>query len=166
MGGGQFSQKACNPASPNAAALCYCAYNIHAVPINGTLMSCLGEDQLPPGIYTMTYTQPGYNTPITSMPYMPYLPPSSSTMYTSSSIYSLIVNGFNIPTLRSNDEITVIPPFILSTWSPWAVLTALVAISLYDTLHHGAQWSEAEKRPQNRCFIACQSGSGQQQIRQ
>src|SRR6266576_4134582 len=103
MGGGQFCQKACNPASPNAAALCYniydrigCAYNIPAVPVNGTFMSCLGDDQLPPGVYvsngvTMTYTQPGENTPITTMPYTPYLPPSSScTTYTSSQIYSQI----------------------------------------------------------------------------
>jgi len=102
MGGNQFCQKLCNPASPNAASLCYniydrigCAYNIPAAPINGTFMSCLGEDQLPPGVYvtngvTMTYTQPGENTAIT-MPYTPYLPPSSScTTYTSSQIYSLI----------------------------------------------------------------------------
>ncbi|KAJ8295094.1 hypothetical protein OF846_002133 [Rhodotorula toruloides] len=104
MGGAQFCLKACDPSYENGWAMCEhifdrigCTYNAPSTwsKINGTFESCLGDDQLYPGQYiengrTMTYTQPPESLgPITTVPYTPFTPSSSScTPYTSASIYT------------------------------------------------------------------------------
>ncbi|BGP02607.1 hypothetical protein NBRC10513v2_003709 [Rhodotorula toruloides] len=104
MGGAQFCLKACDPSYENGWAMCEhifdrigCIYNAPSnwSKINGTFESCLGDDQLYPGQYiengrTMTYTQPPESLgPITTVPYTPFTPSSSScTPYTSASIYT------------------------------------------------------------------------------
>jgi hypothetical protein len=102
MGGNQFCFKACDPAGANAANYCQhiydrigCAYNSPNNAQNGTFESCLGDDQDFPGIYTsngqvMTYTQPAESLgPITTLPYQPRVPASSScTQFTSSLLFA------------------------------------------------------------------------------
>ncbi|KAG5651404.1 hypothetical protein H0H81_008762 [Sphagnurus paluster] len=103
MGGNAFCIKVCDPANPNAANFCQhiydrigCAYNSPNNAQNGTFEACLGDNQDYPGIYTdasgavQTYTQPPESLgPITTMPYQPKVPASSScTTYTSSVLYS------------------------------------------------------------------------------
>jgi len=104
MGGQAFCFKVCDPNGPNAKHFCEhifdrigCAYNAPNNAQNGTFESCLGDNQDYPGVYTsngavMTYTQPPEALgPISSMPYQPKVPASSScTTYTSSVLYSAL----------------------------------------------------------------------------
>lgn len=103
MGGGQFCLKACDPAGAHAADYCQhvfdrigCAYNAPAAYVDGVFLSCLGDDQDFPGVYTgadgvvSTYTQPDEALgPISTMPYTARIPASSScTTYQSASLYA------------------------------------------------------------------------------
>ncbi|KAJ7770538.1 hypothetical protein B0H16DRAFT_1515811 [Mycena metata] len=101
MGGSQFCFKACDPANPDAQNYCEhkldrigCAYNAPNNAQNGTFEACLGDNQDFPGIYTengavMTYTQPPESLgPISTLPYQPKVPASSScTAYPSTLLY-------------------------------------------------------------------------------
>jgi len=103
MGGNVFCLKACDPAGPNAASYCQhiydrigCQYNAPAAYENGVFLSCLGDDQDFPGVYTgsdgivSTYQQPAESLgPISTLPYTAKIPASSScTTYTSSLLYA------------------------------------------------------------------------------
>ena len=103
MGGGVFCLKACDPAGPNAARYCEhiydrigCKYNAPAAYTDGVFLSCLGENQDFPGIYTgsdgrvTTYQQPPESLgPITALPYEAKIPASSQcTTYTSDQLYA------------------------------------------------------------------------------
>ncbi|KAK7046686.1 hypothetical protein R3P38DRAFT_3388420 [Favolaschia claudopus] len=93
MGGNQFCFKACDPSKPNAAKLCQhiydrigCRYNAPSNAKTGTFESCLGDNQDFPGIYTA----PESLGPISTLPYDPKVPPSSScTQYSSSQLYNV-----------------------------------------------------------------------------
>ena len=102
FGGNFFCFKACDPTGPNAARYCEhifdrigCAYNAPNNAQNGTFESCQGANQDFPGVYTdaggqvQTYTQPPESLgPITTVPYTPRVPPSSSCVtFTSSAIF-------------------------------------------------------------------------------
>jgi len=95
--------KACDPSGPDAARYCEhvfdrigCKYNAPAAYQDGAFLSCLGENQDFPGIYTgsngqvTTYQQPPESLgAISSMPYEPKTPASSScTTYTSAQLYA------------------------------------------------------------------------------
>ncbi|PVF94345.1 hypothetical protein CPB86DRAFT_740678 [Serendipita vermifera] len=109
MGGGAFCLKACDPSRPNAAQYCQhiydrigCKYNAPAAYQDGVFESCQGDSQDFPGIYTqngqvMTYQQPPEDLgPITSIPYEPRIPASSScTPGVSSSLYANAVRRFH-----------------------------------------------------------------------
>lgn len=116
MGGGAFCFKVCDPAGPNAAALCQhvydrigCAYNSPNAAQNGTFLACDGADQDPAGIYTdasgavQTYTQPDEALgPITTMPYQPRVPASSNCVtYTSAVLYAAAASDTAIPSSSS-----------------------------------------------------------------
>lgn len=103
MGGSQFCLKACDPARADAARYCEhifdrigCAYNAPAAYEDGVFLSCLGESQDFPGIYTgedgvvTTYQQPPESLgEISTMPYQPRIPATSScTTYESASLYA------------------------------------------------------------------------------
>jgi hypothetical protein len=103
MGGNAFCFKICDPAGANAARFCEhiydrigCAYNAPNTAQNGTFVSCDGDNQDFPGIYTdptgqvQTYTQPPESLgAISTMPYQPKVPASSNCVtYTSSAIYA------------------------------------------------------------------------------
>ncbi|KAJ7161881.1 hypothetical protein C8R43DRAFT_315931 [Mycena crocata] len=104
MGGSQFCFKACDPAGADAAKYCQhiydrigCEYNAPNAAQNGTFEACLGDNQDFPGIYTengavVTYTQPPEAAgEITSMPYQPKVPKSSScTPYTSAQLFAAL----------------------------------------------------------------------------
>ncbi|KAJ7695479.1 hypothetical protein B0H17DRAFT_1158931 [Mycena rosella] len=104
MGGNQFCFKACDPAGANAANFCQhvydrigCMYNAPNAAQNGTFESCLGENQDFPGVYTengavVTYKQPAESLGvISSMPYQPRVPASSScTPFTSASVFAAL----------------------------------------------------------------------------
>jgi len=111
MGSDTFCFKACDPAGPNAARFCEhiydrigCAYNAPNAAQNGTFVSCDGENQDFPGVYTtdggvtMTYTQPPESLGVIStIPYSARIPASSNCVtYTSASIYTAL------PTASSN----------------------------------------------------------------
>jgi hypothetical protein len=92
MGGGTFCLKACDPSKPNAAHYCEhvfdrigCQYNAPAAYVDGVFLSCDGDDQDFPGIYTdsagvvQTYTQPDEALgPISTIPYTAKIPASSN----------------------------------------------------------------------------------------
>ncbi|KAG8821384.1 hypothetical protein FRC20_010241 [Serendipita sp. 405] len=103
MGGGAFCLKACDPSRPNAARYCEhiydrigCNYNAPAAYAPDVFESCLGDSQDFPGIYTgsngqtSTYQQPPESLgAITSIPYNPRIPASSScTAGVSSELYA------------------------------------------------------------------------------
>ncbi|KAJ6571754.1 hypothetical protein B0H19DRAFT_1219080 [Mycena capillaripes] len=104
MGGSQFCFKACDPAGADASRYCQhmydrigCSYNAPNNAQNGIFESCEGDNQDFPGIYTsdgavLTYTQPPESLGvISSMPYDPKVPPSSScTQYTSAQLFSAL----------------------------------------------------------------------------
>jgi hypothetical protein len=104
MGGNQFCFKACDPSGADAANYCQhiydrigCMYNAPNNAQNGTFESCRGDNQDFPGIYTsngvvMTYTQPPESLgPISTLPYDPKVPASSScTQYSSADLYSAL----------------------------------------------------------------------------
>lgn len=104
MGGEMFCFKACDPAGAHAADYCQhvfdrigCAYNAPNAAQKGVFESCLGDNQDFPGVYTVngqvvTYSQPPESLgPITSIPYQPRVPASSScTSYTSASLYTAL----------------------------------------------------------------------------
>jgi len=92
LGGDMFCIKVCDPAGPNAANFCQhiydrigCAYNAPAAYQDGVFEKCLGDNQDFPGVYTgsdgkvSTFTQPPESLgPISTLPYTPRIPPSSS----------------------------------------------------------------------------------------
>ncbi|KAI5120708.1 hypothetical protein M0805_007670 [Coniferiporia weirii] len=102
MGGNMFCFKVCDPAGSNAANYCQhiydrigCAYNAPNAAQNGTFEMCLGDNQDYPGVYTsdgtvMTFTQPAESLgAISSMPYTPVVPASSScTTFASADLYT------------------------------------------------------------------------------
>ncbi|KAG8994253.1 hypothetical protein FRB94_007282 [Tulasnella sp. JGI-2019a] len=102
MGSGIFCFKACNPNVAGSKAYCDnlfdllgCEYNAPAAYAPGVFESCLSDNQDPPGTYTgsdgvvSTFTQPPDGTPITSMPYQPKVPATSScTTLTSASLFT------------------------------------------------------------------------------
>jgi hypothetical protein len=104
MGGEQFCFKACDPAGPNAAKFCEhvydrigCLYNAPNAAQKGVFESCLGDNQDFPGIFTedgqvKTYHQPAESLgAISTMPYQPKVPPSSScTQFTSSVVFAAL----------------------------------------------------------------------------
>lgn len=108
VGSGIFCFKACDPAASNAAELCQhtydrigCTYNSPANynSINGSFVSCKGDDQTPVGQYvsngvTTTWTQPAESLgPITTIPYTPSIPATSEcTTYTSSALYTALLS--------------------------------------------------------------------------
>jgi len=102
MGGGTFCLKACDPSGPNAAHYCEhvydrigCQYNAPATYQDGVFLSCLGDNQDFPGVYTgsdgkvSTYQQPPESLgPISTTPYQVKIPASSQcTTYTSAALY-------------------------------------------------------------------------------
>ncbi|KIJ29424.1 hypothetical protein M422DRAFT_99961, partial [Sphaerobolus stellatus SS14] len=103
LGGDVFCFKICDPNSPNAANYCQhiydrigCKYNAPAAYVDGVFESCLGDNQDFPGVYTgddgavSTYTQPDESLgPLTTIPYQPRTPASSScTQYKSTDLYA------------------------------------------------------------------------------
>ncbi|KAF9255143.1 hypothetical protein L218DRAFT_967551 [Marasmius fiardii PR-910] len=106
MGGEAFCFKACDPAGAHAADYCQhvfdrigCAYNAPNNAQKGVFESCLGDNQDFPGVYTingqvMTYSQPPESLgAISSMPYQPRVPASSScTPFQSASLYTALAN--------------------------------------------------------------------------
>ncbi|KAI0790057.1 hypothetical protein C8Q75DRAFT_763783 [Abortiporus biennis] len=91
MGSNSFCMKVCDPAGPNAASLCQHIYDRIGVMYNcpmvtdpGVFQVCDGENQDPPGIYTlngqvMTYSQPPESLgAIQTMPYQPRIPATSN----------------------------------------------------------------------------------------
>ncbi|KAH7920882.1 hypothetical protein BV22DRAFT_1020403 [Leucogyrophana mollusca] len=102
MGGNGFCIKVCDPAGTNQQALCQniydrlgCAYNAPNNAQNGTFEVCQGDDMTPVGVYTsngatMTYFQPPESLgPISSVPYTPVVPSSSSCVtYQSAQLYT------------------------------------------------------------------------------
>ncbi|KAG6908606.1 hypothetical protein DXG01_004009 [Tephrocybe rancida] len=107
MGGDGFCFKVCDPAGPNAAHFCEhrldrigCAYNAPNAAQTGVFESCLGDNQDFPGVYTgvdgvvSTYSQPPEALgAISTMPYQPKVPASSScTPFTSSVLYTAIAS--------------------------------------------------------------------------
>jgi hypothetical protein len=91
MGGNAFCIKACDQTNPDAAKYCQhiydrigCNYNAPNDAQNGQFLSCEGDVQDFPGIYTqngqiMTYTQPPESLgPIETLPYQPRVPASSN----------------------------------------------------------------------------------------
>jgi len=103
MGGGAFCLKACDPAGPNARRYCEhiydrigCLYNAPAAYEDGAFLSCDGENQDFPGIYTdaagavQTYTQPAESLgEISTMPYDPRIPATSNCQtFESSALYT------------------------------------------------------------------------------
>lgn len=108
MGGSQFCFKVCDPAGADAANYCQhiydrigCFYNAPNNAQNGTFESCLGDSQAFPGIYTdsagavQTYTQPPESLgAISTMPYQPSVPPSSScTTFSSAELFASLSAG-------------------------------------------------------------------------
>jgi len=103
MGGGAFCLKACDPANADAANFCQhvfdrigCNYNAPAAYQDGIFLSCLGDNQDFPGVYTgadgkvSTYVQPPESLgPIQTMPYQPKIPATSQcTTFTSAQLYA------------------------------------------------------------------------------
>jgi hypothetical protein len=103
MGGGTFCLKACDPSRPNAPRYCEhvydrigCKYNAPAAYEDGKFLSCQGDSQDFPGIYTgadgvvTTYQQPPESLgPISTMPFEPKIPATSQCQtLTSASIYA------------------------------------------------------------------------------
>lgn len=103
MGGGTFCLKACDPSKPNAANYCQhvfdrigCQYNAPAAYVDGVFLSCDGDDQDFPGIYTdaagvvQTYTQPAESLgPISTIPYTARIPASSNCQtFNSATLFS------------------------------------------------------------------------------
>lgn len=95
--------KACDPAGPDAAHYCEhvfdrigCKYNAPAAYQDGVFLSCLGENQDFPGVYTgsdgkvSTFSQPPESLgPISTMPFEPKIPATSScTTFTSAQLYA------------------------------------------------------------------------------
>jgi hypothetical protein len=103
MGGGAFCLKACDPSKPNAARYCEhvfdrigCQYNAPAAYTDGVFLSCDGDNQDFPGVYTdasgavQTYTQPAESLgPISTMPYSARIPSSSNCQtFNSATLFS------------------------------------------------------------------------------
>jgi hypothetical protein len=107
MGGNQFCIKVCDPAGPNAAHFCEhvfdrigCAYNAPNNAQNNVFVSCLGDNQDFPGVYTsngqvVTYTQPPESLgAISTLPYTPRVPASSScTTFQSAQLYASLTSA-------------------------------------------------------------------------
>ncbi|KZW00543.1 hypothetical protein EXIGLDRAFT_721314 [Exidia glandulosa HHB12029] len=111
IGGGIFCFKACDMNAANSVGLCYhkldrlgCAWNIPTAMEPNTFLSCLGDDQQPPGVYTsngqvLTYTQPPESLgEISTMPYEVSLPATSAcTTFKSAEIFAGLPSGAGIP---------------------------------------------------------------------
>jgi len=104
IGGGVFCLKVCDPESANGPSLCQhiydrigCAYNAPAdyASINGTFQSCMGDNQMPPGVFvqdgrTQTYTQPPESLgAIQTIPYTAEIPATSQcSSYSSEALFT------------------------------------------------------------------------------
>lgn len=117
--------KACDPTNPDAANLCQhvfdrigCLYNAPAAYQPGVFLSCLGDNQDFPGVYTgadnktTTYVQPAESLgPISTMPYQPKIPATSScTTYSSAALYAsapaaTIVESGSTATAATNSHV-------------------------------------------------------------
>ncbi|EJD54448.1 hypothetical protein AURDEDRAFT_179604 [Auricularia subglabra TFB-10046 SS5] len=111
IGGGIFCFKACDMNAANSVGLCYhkldrigCTYNIPTALEDNVFLSCLGDDQQPPGVYTsdgkvVTYTQPPESLgAITSMPYEAVLPATSAcTTFKSAELFAGLPAGAGVP---------------------------------------------------------------------
>ncbi|SCV71160.1 BQ2448_2748 [Microbotryum intermedium] len=91
MGANYFCLKACDPSWDGGARMCEhvydragCDVNAPVTRMNGTFLSCLGDDQLPPGVYIgsnggrSTWYQPGEGTDLGNLPYSVFTPATSS----------------------------------------------------------------------------------------
>ncbi|KDE06562.1 hypothetical protein MVLG_03059 [Microbotryum lychnidis-dioicae p1A1 Lamole] len=91
MGANYFCLKACDPSWDGGARMCEhvydragCDVNAPVTRMNGTFLSCLGDDQLPPGVYIgsnggrSTWYQPGEGTELGNLPYSVFTPATSS----------------------------------------------------------------------------------------
>ncbi|KAK4058437.1 hypothetical protein OIO90_000596 [Microbotryomycetes sp. JL221] len=102
MGSNVFCLKACTPTWDFDYRMCEhvydrsgCAVNAPAAYREGVFESCLGDDQLAPGVYvgangvTSTWTQPPEGTPVGELPYVPQIPATSQcTAYQSAELYN------------------------------------------------------------------------------
>ncbi len=113
MGSNSFCFKVCDPAGPNAAALCQhiydrigVSYNCPSAAQNGTFEVCDSDNQDPPGIYTdasgavQTYSQPPESLGVIStLPYTPKVPSSSNCVqYASTALFTDLVAPTSAPT--------------------------------------------------------------------
>ncbi|RDX43562.1 hypothetical protein OH76DRAFT_1328989, partial [Lentinus brumalis] len=113
MGSNSFCFKVCDPAGPNAAALCQhiydrigVSYNCPSAAKNGTFEVCDSDNQDPPGIYTdasgavQTYSQPPESLGVIStLPYTPKVPSSSNCVqYASTALFTDLVAPTSAPT--------------------------------------------------------------------
>ncbi|KAG8994252.1 hypothetical protein FRB95_011077 [Tulasnella sp. JGI-2019a] len=110
MGSNIFCMKACDPSVAGSKAYCLnlfdrigCAYNAPAAYQPNVFESCLSDNQDPPGIYTgadgvvTTYKQPPEGTEITSMPYQPKLPATSScTTFSSAALFTAAASAVSV----------------------------------------------------------------------
>jgi hypothetical protein len=112
MGGNAFCMKVCDPAGANAAHYCEhvfdrigCAYNAPNAAQDKVFVSCQGDDQDFPGVYTsngvvMTYTQPAESLgPIATIPYTARIPASSNCVtFQSQALYTGLPSASSAPT--------------------------------------------------------------------
>lgn len=126
MGGGTFCLKACDPSKPNAANYCQhvfdrigCQYNAPAAYVDGVFLSCDGDDQDFPGIYTdsagvvQTYTQPDESLgPISTIPYTARIPASSNCQtFNSATLFA----GAPTPSVVTSTNTTSTPTPLATT---------------------------------------------------
>ncbi|KAM0788308.1 hypothetical protein ACM66B_001451 [Microbotryomycetes sp. NB124-2] len=117
MGANQFCFKACDPSYEGDYRLCEhvydrvgCNVNAPAAYREGAFESCLGDDQLPPGVYvqdgqTLTWTQPGESEAIGELPYTPAIPASSQcTSYRSEELYAVASSSSSASSAAPTDS--------------------------------------------------------------
>jgi len=139
MGSNIFCFKACDPNTSAAEQILYCnnvydligcEYNMPASYQDGIFESCLGDNQLPVGLYvvngvTSTYTQPADSLgAVTTMPYTAAIPASSScTTYSSAAIYSSQPLP-SVPLTMSDSPTGISPSGGVTASSSFATVTA------------------------------------------
>ncbi|KAI5480449.1 hypothetical protein MNV49_000602 [Pseudohyphozyma bogoriensis] len=166
LGADRFCLKACDPAWDGASRMCEhiydrigCAYNAPAAYVNGTFETCLGDDQLPPGIYvgtdniTSTYTQPAESLGVIStIPYVAAIPASSScTPFASNQLYSTVrIVDFGDPLEHRNEWRTYFD--LVRSCLDWGLQYALR--NGHDVLTRGDDhlWSVASFRRTGACL--------------
>lgn len=120
MGGGTFCLKACDPSKANAPRYCEhvfdrigCQYNAPAAYVDGVFLSCDGDSQDFPGVYTdasgatQTYVQPAESLgAISTIPYTARIPASSNCQTFSSATLFSGAPTATIPTSTSTPAST------------------------------------------------------------